>query len=63
MTQKELLYLEDAYKHENNITNSYYQMIEELDDEDLISFMEKEVKKHNTMKEKLLKFMEEKSDE
>ena len=63
MTQKELLYLEDAYKHENNITNICYQMIEELDDEDLISFMEKEVKKHNTMKEKILNFMEEKSDE
>ena len=63
MTQKELLYLEDAYKHECNIIGVCYQMIEELDDEDLISFIEKEVKKHNNMKDKLLTFMEDKANE
>lgn len=63
MTQKELLYLEDAYKHECNIIGVCYFMIEELDDEDLKSFIEKEVKKHITMKDKILRLMEDKSDE
>lgn len=63
MTQKELLYLEDAYKHEDNIICMCNLTLEMLEDEELISFLEKEIKKHTSFKEKLLSFMEEKANE
>ena len=63
MTQKELLYLEDAYSHENIIINICNDIIEALESEDLVSFMEREVKKHCSYMEKLGNFLEEKSDE
>lgn len=63
MTQKELLYLEDAIKHENNTIAIVDNIIENLEDESLIKFLEKESKKHSSMKEKLIKQLEEKSNE
>ena len=59
MTQKELLYVEDAYKHEDNIIKICNETMNMLEDDELISFIEKEVKKHISMKEKLVKLMEE----
>lgn len=58
MTQKELLYLEDAFKHEDNIINICNETINMLEDEDLISFMEKEIKKHEKMRKELFNKME-----
>ena len=63
MTQKELLYVEDAVKHEQNIINICNESIDMLEDEDLISFLETEVKKHTKMKEKLMKLLEGVSNE
>ena len=63
MTQKELLYLEDAIKHEENLINICNDNIECMEDEELISFMKKEIKKHEKFKEKLINFMEDKSNE
>ena len=63
MTQKELLYVEDAVKHEQNIINVCNESIDMLEDEDLISFLETEVKKHTKMKEKLMKLLEGVSNE
>ncbi len=63
MTQKELLYLEDAYMHEENIINICNNMIEMLEDEDLVSFIENEVKKHSNMLCKLEDFLKEKANE
>lgn len=63
MTQKELLYVEDAIGHENNIICICEDMINNLDDEELISFMKKQVRKHTSMKEKLLNKLEVKSNE
>ena len=63
MTQKELLYVEDAVKHENNIIKICNESINMLENEDLITFLEKEVKKHNSMKEKLISLLEECNNE
>ena len=63
MTQKELLYMEDAIGHETNLIYIITYTIDTLEDEDLISFMKSELKKHNTMKEKLMKVMEDLANE
>ena len=63
MTQKELLYIEDAIGHETNIISICSEITQKLDDENMISFMENEVNVHEQMKEKLLNKLEEKSNE
>ena len=63
MTQKELLYLEDAYGHEGNIVKICEEIIKNLEDEKLIMFMEKEINVHNSLKEKLLSMLEVKANE
>lgn len=63
MTEKELLYVEDAIGHENSIIAMCEVTIGTLEDENLVSFLEKEVKEHRQMKDKLLSILEEKSNE
>lgn len=63
MTQKELLYVEDAYGHEKNIISILEETINNLKDENLISFIEKEIKKHKTMQDKLMSLLEGKENE
>ncbi len=63
MTQKELLYVEDAYNHENSIINICNNIANNLDDSKLIDFINKEVNKHENMKEKLMNLLEVKSNE
>lgn len=58
MTQKELLYIEDAIGHESNMIKICENTIDMLEDEELQSFLEKELKKHNSMKEKLISALE-----
>ena len=58
MTQKELLYVEDAIKHEQIIIDICNESINLFKDDDLCSFVESEVKKHIKMKEKLISLME-----
>ena len=58
MTQKELAYLEDAIGHEKNIISICLETIELLQDDDLISFMKKEVKKHENTYKELMDFLE-----
>ena len=59
MTQKELLYLEDAISHEQ-IVNAYLNdMTNTLEDEDLINFVNDEIKKHESLEKKLIKLLEE----
>ena len=58
MTQKELLYMEDAIKHEANLVNIYSDFIENLEDTNLKSFLKSEMKKHQVLKQKLLKTMD-----
>ena len=55
MSQKELLYFEDAINHETSIISILDNMTNNLEDEDLIKFVQGEIKSHKTTKEKLLK--------
>lgn len=63
MTQKELLYIEDAIGHETNIIKVCQDSIKRLQDKKLGSFLESEVKKHTKTKEKLMKMLETKSND
>lgn len=63
MTQKELAYVEDAIGHESTIISVLESTKEQLQDEDLVSFIEKDVEKHTSMKERLMNLLEEKSNE
>lgn len=63
MTQKELLYLEDAIGHEKNMISICEDIVCSLQDESLVSFMEKEIKKHKSLKEKLMEFLKEKAND
>ena len=63
MTQKELLYVEDAVNHEINIVNIMEEFTNSLDDNEIIDFIDKELEKHERMKEKLLNLLEELSNE
>ena len=63
MTQKELLYVEDAVNHEINIVNIMEEFANSLDDNEIIDFIDNELEKHEKMKEKLLNLLEEKSNE
>lgn len=59
MTQKELLYMEDATSHETNLIAICEFTISELQDKNLKTFIKAQLKKHNTIKEKLTKVLEE----
>ena len=63
MTQKELLYVEDAIGHETNTIDIYYYVIENLEDGNLASFLKKLVKRHESIKEKLVKLLESECNE
>lgn len=58
MTQKELLYYEDAIGHETNIIKICEESIKMLENEDLINFMKEEVTRHNNLKEQLMNKLE-----
>ena len=58
MTQKELLYVEDAVGHETNIIKILQETIKNIQDEKLISFLEKKLETHVSMKEKLISKLE-----
>ena len=63
MTQKELLYLEDAVKHEENIIKICEETVNLLEDEKLVTFMKKEITKHENMKCELMDTLEVKCNE
>ena len=63
MTQKELLYLEDAIGHEKNIISICRDTIQKLENEQLVSFMDCELDKHVQLQEKLVNMLEVKANE
>lgn len=63
MTEKELLYVEDAVGHEQNIIKIIDESINYLEDEDLCDFLESEKKSHEKTLSELLKELEGKSNE
>ncbi len=62
MTQKELSYFEDAIGHEANIIKIVSDMINKLTDDNLISFMNNELEKHNNLKSDLMNILGEKAN-
>ena len=63
MTQKELSYLEDAIGHEKTIISIINDMKNNLQDQNLVTFIENELNSHETLKENLMNKLEEKSNE
>ena len=63
MTQKELLYVEDAIGHEKALMSICKKTLDDLKDDDLKSFFEKEIKYHKTLEDKLISELEESSNE
>lgn len=62
MTQKELSYVEDAIGHENSIIKICQESVKILDNDELISFLDEEITKHTSAKEKLTNLLEEKAN-
>lgn len=62
MTQKELLYIEDAVGHETNIIKIIQETIKNIQDENLISFLEEKLETHKIMKQELINKLEEKAN-
>lgn len=63
MTQKELLYIEDAINHEKNVIAYLNDLTTLIDDEKLLNFVNSEIKGHETTKKKLIKKLEDNSNE
>lgn len=63
MTQKELLYFEDAVGHEGNIIKIIEAGLQNLENENLRAFMNNELTKHNEAKERLMNLLEAKQNE
>lgn len=62
MTQKELLYVEDAVEHESIIIKILEDTKNRLDDDELISFIDTNINTHTTIKESLINKLEEKAN-
>ena len=62
MTQKELLYVEDAVEHEKSIIKICNDLLTKLDDPNLSSFIEEEINIHGDMKNKLISLLKEKAN-
>ena len=62
MTQKELSYVEDACSHESSIIKILEDTKNKLDDQELVSYIEREINKHNDLKERLINLLEEKAN-
>lgn len=63
MTQKELLYIEDAIGHEKVLIDNIKDYINCLQEEDLIEFMQKELRNHEKIKNDFIKLLESESNE
>ncbi len=62
MTQKELLYVEDAIMHEKSIMSIIDESIKNLDDENLIEFMNNELDKQKLNLDNLMNLLEDKNN-
>lgn len=58
MTQKELLYLEDAIGHENSIITICNDLLTDIQDDDLKVFINEQIKEHNILLKKLMNGLE-----
>ena len=62
MTQKELLYLEDAIGHEQNIIKICTESLNLVTNDELKQFIENELNKHSSLKETLINTLKEKAN-
>jgi len=62
MTQKELLYVEDAISHEDIIINNIHDYINCLEENDLVDYFQKELRTHEKIKKDLFKLLEDESN-
>ena len=63
MTEKELLYMEDAYEHEKSIISILNDMVEKLSDNNLVSFINEQITNHENIKESLMNVLKENANE
>lgn len=63
MTEKELLYVEDAVKHESNIIQIVTDIINKLEDEELKDYMEDKLNEHMAFKVELINALEDYANE
>ncbi len=63
MSEKELLYLEDAISHERIVSKFLEENSAYLENEEVSDFFLKEKKKHDSFKEKIFKCLKEKANE
>lgn len=63
MTQKELAYVEDAIGHEENIIKILNNLINDVESDEISSFLENEINIHASNKEKLMNLLEVKTNE
>ena len=63
MTEKELLYVEDAIGHEENVIAYLNDTLNDLEDKSLIKFVSEEMKKHEKLRTKLITVLEDSLDE
>ena len=62
MTQKELLYVEDAINHEKTITECINSIIDNLENEDLVDYMNSNLENHEKIHKKLMTLLENNND-
>ena len=62
MTQKELLYVEDAIMHEKSIMSIIDESIKNIDDESLVEFMNNELDKQKLNLDNLMNLLEDKNN-
>ena len=62
MTEKELLYVEDAIGHEQSIISIITESTKNLEDESLISFMEEEKEGHQSTLDNLINKLKEEAN-
>lgn len=63
MTQKELLYVEDAVCHESSIISILTDSINNIENEELKDFLEEKLNEHIAFKVELINMLEEKVNE
>jgi hypothetical protein len=61
MTQKELLYLEDAVSHEQIIIDGLNHFLNELESSTYRDFISSEIEVHMSLKKNLISFLKEES--
>ena len=63
MTQKELLYVEDAINHESSIISILTESINNLENDDLKDFLDEKLNEHIAYKVELINMLEDKTNE